>query len=75
MRKMWKVPFRQVVCPTLKSCVKYTIWCHLVIRIFPCAIDFASDGLLSLYKQDNKTMFEQYEFVVDRALETQRDAA
>ncbi len=64
---MYKVPFRSIMCPTLISWIKSTIWVHLVIKLFPCSIDLASDGLLDLYKADNKEMYRQYEFMIDKA--------
>jgi hypothetical protein len=33
----WKVPFRQVYCDSFKSMVMDTIWCHVVLKLFPYA--------------------------------------
>lgn len=31
----WKVPFRDVYCETLRSCIAQTIYCHVVLRLDP----------------------------------------
>lgn len=33
----WKVPFRQVYCDTLLTWLRATIWCHVVLRLYPYA--------------------------------------
>ena len=38
-RKMWKVPFRQCYTHSFICWVKWTIWCHLVLKIYPTAYD------------------------------------
>ena len=35
----WKVPRRQVYCATFAGWVAETIWCHVVLRIYPNAFD------------------------------------
>jgi len=35
----WKVPFRQVYCDTFWRWVKSTVWCHIVIKVYPNASD------------------------------------
>lgn len=42
MKNYLKVPFRQVYCPDFKSWLRATIWCHVVLRLFPDVIDVGS---------------------------------
>lgn len=35
MKGYYKVPFRQVYCPTLRQVIAQTIYCHVVIRLDP----------------------------------------
>lgn len=30
----YKVPGRQVYCPTLRSLIRETLWCHVVLPLF-----------------------------------------
>ena len=61
----YKVPFRQVYCATFKDFIKETIWCLFVIRIFPKAHDFGSDGLKDYYKRNKGNMYEQLSFLIE----------
>ena len=65
-RKMWKVPFRQVYTNTFKHWVQQTVWCHLVIKMFPRCHDFGSDNLCDYYKRNPEKMYEQLECIVDK---------
>lgn len=60
----YKVPFRRVYCNTFKSCVKQTIWCHFVIRIFPNTIDFNSIPLIDYMLNNPKGTYEQLEHML-----------
>lgn len=42
MKNHLKVPLRSVYCPTLKSWALATLWCHLVLRLWPDVIDVGS---------------------------------
>ena len=64
----FKVPFRECYCNRFKDCVKHTIWCHFVIRIFPNCYDFNSDPLLKYYGKKKGNLYNQIEFIIDRAL-------
>ena len=35
----WKVPFRNCYADSFAGWVKYTLWCHVVLRVFPFASD------------------------------------
>lgn len=35
----WKVPFRQVYCDSLRQWARAVFWCHVVVRIFPRAVE------------------------------------
>lgn len=35
----YKVPFRHCRAETLSGWVRYTLWCHVVLRLFPYARD------------------------------------
>ena len=57
---MFKVPFRAIYTDTLVTWAKTTFWCHVVVRVFPEAIDIESDVLVGLYIEDPLTFYEQY---------------
>lgn len=59
--KEWKVPFREVYCPTFKSWMKNTIWCLFVIKVFPQAVDLSSDPLVPYYFDSPDMFFDQYQ--------------
>ena len=62
----WKVPLRAIYCESFVQMLKATLWCHLVIRVFPHARDLASDGLVECYFDRPTMFFEQYESVLRR---------
>jgi hypothetical protein len=33
----YKIPYRQCYADTLTSWMRWTLWCHLVLRVFPDA--------------------------------------
>jgi hypothetical protein len=66
----WKVPFRQVYCATFKDWLRSTFWCLVVIKVFPQAVNLASDALVQFYLKKPEMFFEQYEH---RLLEIDRD--
>lgn len=70
----WKVPFRQVYCFSFVDWLRQTFWCHVVIKVFPNAIDLGGDPLVPHYKNNPKMFYEQYEFAIDRVQE-ERDGA
>lgn len=59
----WKVPFRQVYTSTFADWVRQTFWCHVVIRVFPGAVDLKSDALSEVYREKPETMYEQYKSI------------
>lgn len=67
---MWKVPFRQVYCETLKDCIKQTFWCLVVNKVFPNAFDFAGAGFLEESIKDPTFFHDQYGFLLHDALRT-----
>lgn len=70
MEGMLKVPFRQVYCDTFVGWLKATLWCHLVIKVFPFAVDLGSDSLLDDYVRDPAgaaLFYGQYEGFLRRA--------
>lgn len=42
MKGYWKVPFRSVFCSSFGGMVKATIWCHIVLKLFPGARDMGT---------------------------------
>lgn len=70
--KMWKVPFRDVYCESLIDCAKQTLWCHLVIKVFPNAADIDSDALVAMYPGNPAMLYDQYKWRIDRAIRKQR---
>ncbi len=68
----WKVPFRSVYCNTFVEWARQTFWCHVVIRIFPGAIDLHSDALVHFYKKEPTMFFDQYETLIDEAVAKQK---
>jgi hypothetical protein len=64
---MWKVPFRQVYCDLFLDMVRQTFWCHVVIRVFPRAVDLASDALHEVYRDRPEAMYEQYQSFLGQA--------
>lgn len=36
---MYKVPFRDIYCDTLRSWIQETIWCHVILKVFKSDID------------------------------------
>lgn len=62
--RMWKVPFRSVLCSSFPEWVRATVWCHFVVRVFPFVHDFRSDALCSSYVNDPSFMYGQLEYVV-----------
>lgn len=58
---LYKVPLRQVYTQTFKDWLKSTIWCHLVLKLFPFARDLGSDSLLPTYIDHPDRFYEQYE--------------
>lgn len=60
LNTMWKVPFRGVYCETFVGMLKQTLWCHLVIKIFPLARDLSKDALAEYYEENPLEFFEQY---------------
>lgn len=71
----WKVPFRQVYCATLVECLRQTIWCHFVIRVWPNCINLGSDSLVPLYQRDPNLFHEQYKFMIDRVVQNREELA
>lgn len=61
MKGYWKVPFRQVYCDSFVNMLKQTLWCHLVIKVFPCVVDVAYGPL------DPQDFVKQYAFMFKRA--------
>ena len=55
----YKVFRREVYTFTFKQWIKATIWCHLVIKIFPKCHDFGSDALVESYRKKPKLLHEQ----------------
>lgn len=37
--RLWKVPFRQCYAHTFWAMIRYAVWCHVVLRIYPHAYD------------------------------------
>ena len=35
--KGYKVPFRMIYCETIGQWVRETVWCHIVLKIWPNA--------------------------------------
>lgn len=62
----YKVPFRQAYATTFAGWLKYTFWCHVVIRVFPDCVDLGSDALVPYYLERPETFFEQYRFMLAR---------
>ena len=58
---MYKIPLRQIYTGTFVAWVKETFWCHVVIRLFPFALDLYSDSLKGYYLENPSAFFEQYE--------------
>ena len=71
---MYRVPFRQVYCDTIGSWLKETIWCHLVIKLFPYVADLGSDGLRSSYLGNPELFYEQYRWLILRANEMKSES-
>lgn len=70
MKGYYKVPFREVYCPSARNWLKELVWIFLVIKLFPCCVDLASDPLAGYYLHDPKgplAFFEQYRFMIRRA--------
>lgn len=63
----YKVPFRMVYCDTLVDWIRYTLWCHVVIKLWPNVFDLGADPLVGMYLEKPETFFEQYEFAIRRA--------
>lgn len=61
----YKVPFRQVYCETLSLWLKETVWCHLVLRVFPHALDLGSEPV-ETYLEEPVTFFQQHELALRR---------
>lgn len=59
---MYKVLFRQIYCDTFRTWLRAMFWCHVVIRIFPEAIDLASDVLVEHYLEEPGAMGEQFRY-------------
>lgn len=57
----WKVPFRQVYCESFRDMLKQTIWCHVVLRLFPDVVDLAQAPL------DRQHFLRAYEWAFRRA--------
>jgi hypothetical protein len=58
---MYKVPFRQSYTNSVADLIKQTFWCHVVIRVFPRAVDLSTDALADCYRERPAMMFEQYQ--------------
>lgn len=61
MKGYWKVPFRAVYCDSFVTMLKQTLWCHVVIKVFPNVVDF------DFAPQDRQEFLKQYEFMFRRA--------
>jgi len=70
----WKVPFRQVYTNSFREWVKWSIWCHFVIRVFPGARDLKSDALQDYYRENPAEMYNQYRYVWGHGEDTRPDA-
>lgn len=57
--RMWKVPGRQVYCESIASCIRETVWCHVVLPLFPWA-RFADGGLLEFYPAKDPDGIERW---------------
>lgn len=42
MNAVWKVPGRTIVCNSLSSWIKEIVWCYVVIKIWPDAVELTS---------------------------------
>ena len=67
MKINYKVPFRRVYSYSFKQIIKATIWCHFVIKLFPCVHNFESDALLDYYIKKKSNLYEQMESVIKKA--------
>jgi hypothetical protein len=62
----WKVPRRQVYTHNFKSWIKETLWCHLVLKLWPNIIDLGSDPLRSEYVENPQMFLDQYKWLIYR---------
>lgn len=56
----WKVPFRSKFCDSFRGMLKSTVWCHLVLRLFPNVVDLDQGPL------DREHFLKHYEFALRR---------
>ena len=56
----WQVPGRAIFTLTFRDWFKETIWCYLVLKLWPLATDFGSDPLKALYLEDEQQFLNQY---------------
>lgn len=70
----WKVPFRQWYTESFGSMLRSAFWCHVVMRVFPCAYDFGTDALAESYVDGSVPMGSQLEFLARDATDRRRAA-
>lgn len=44
MKGYRKVPFRECYTTSIWQCIRWTIWCHVVLRLFPNATERDPSG-------------------------------